>query len=221
MICIFEKLCYIDNRKGNKDISLKTTYRRIVKMFDCERHLDLVIKIAKNLESEEVSMFLNEIVGMNANESFIMKRMLNLKEQKKDTAMKNTLMEKEVKTKKSIYQEIIDDVKSNPNVYTIKDLAKKYNKDYEKIDEIIYNHKINNLIVKIKKSTECLKLIEDVKNNPHVYTINDLMKKHDKSYHNVYGILERREMLDLIKRGCASMSDSKLRAEIASFADKN
>ena len=192
-------------------------------MFDCERHLDLVIKIAKNLESEEVSMFLNEIVGMNANESFIMKRMLNLNAPAKDTTMKNTLIEKEVKTRKSIYQEIIDDIKSNPNIYTIKDLAKKYNMDYKKMRDILRSHKICNMVIKNRErivATVC-DLIEDVKNNPHVYTINDLVKKHDKSYTNIYNVLKNHKMRDLIKKGSASMSSSKLRAEIASFADKN
>jgi Mor family transcriptional regulator len=182
-----------------------------------------VIKIAKNLESEEVSMFLNEIVGMNANESFIVKRMLNLNTPAKDITMKNTLIEKEVKTKKSIYQEIIDDIKSNPNIYTVKDLAKKYNMDYKKMRDILRCHKIYNIVIKNRKrivATVC-DLIEDVKNNPHVYTINDLIKKHGKSYANIYNVLKNHKMRDLIKKGSASMADSKLRAEIASFADKN
>jgi hypothetical protein len=95
--------------------------------------------------------------------------------------------------------------------------------DYKKMRDILRCHKIYNIVIKNRKrivATVC-DLIEDVKNNPHVYTINDLIKKHGKSYTNIYNVLKNHKMRDLIKKGSASMADSKLRAEIASFADKN
>ena len=97
-------------------------------MFDCAKHIDLVIKASKNLETHELDIFLKDIVGMSDNEVIIMKKMFGVEEKVVENKTKKIKVKKEKKTTTSI---IIDDVMAHKNQYTVGALAKKYNKCYQ------------------------------------------------------------------------------------------
>ena len=139
-------------------------------MFDCAKHIDLVIKASKNLETHELDIFLKDIVGMSDNEVIIMKKMFGAEEKVIKNKTKKIKVKKEKKTTTSV---IIDDVMAHKNQYTVGTLARKYN----------------------------------------------------KSYQNMYKTLQLKNLFEYVKRPNinkkASMSNSKLRAEITAFADNN
>lgn len=139
-------------------------------MFDCAKHIDLVIKASKNLETHELDIFLKDIVGMSDNEVIIMKKMFGVEEKVIESKTKKIKVKKEKKTTTSV---IIDDVMAHKNQYTVGTLARKYN----------------------------------------------------KSYQNMYKTLQLKNLFEYVKRPNinkkASMSNSKLRAEITAFADNN
>ena len=139
-------------------------------MFDCAKHIDLVIKASKNLETHELDIFLKDIVGMSDNEVIIMKKMFGVEEKVVENKTKKIKVKKEKQTTTSV---IIDDVMAHKNQYTVGTLARKYN----------------------------------------------------KSYQNMYKTLQLKNLFEYVKRPNinkkASMSNSKLRAEITAFADNN
>lgn len=139
-------------------------------MYDCEKHIDLVIKACKTLDKSELDTFLSEIVGMSNNEIIIMKKLFGV-ENVVDNKTKKIKVKKEKKT--TISSVIVADVLEHKNQYTVGELARKYNKCYQ----------------------------------------------------NIYKVLQVNKLFEYVKRPNTdkkvSMSNSKLRAEISAFADKN
>ncbi len=114
-------------------------------MFDCAKHIDLVIKVSKNLETHELDIFLKDIVGMSDNEVIIMKKMFGVEEKVVENKTKKIKVKKEKKTTTSV---IIDDVMAHKNQYTVGTLARKYNKSYQNMYKTL---QLKNLFEYVKR----------------------------------------------------------------------
>lgn len=139
-------------------------------MYDCEKHIDLVIKACKTLDKSELDTFLSEIVGMSNNEIIIMKKLFGV-----ENVVENKT--KKIKVKKE------------------------------------------------KKTTISSVIVADVLEHKNQYTVGELARKYNKCYQNIYKVLQVNKLFEYVKRPNTdkkvSMSNSKLRAEISAFADKN
>jgi hypothetical protein len=114
-------------------------------MFDCAKHIDLVIKASKNLETHELDIFLKDIVGMSDNEVIIMKKMFGVEEKVVENKTKKIKVKKEKQTTTSV---IIDDVMAHKNQYTVGTLARKYNKSYQNMYKTL---QLKNLFEYVKR----------------------------------------------------------------------
>lgn len=115
-------------------------------MYDCEKHIDLVIKACKALDKSELDTFLSEIVGMSNNEIIIMKRLFGVEEKVIENKTKKIKVKKEKKT--TISSVITADVLEHKNQYTVGELARKYNKGYQNIYKVL---QVNKLLEYVKR----------------------------------------------------------------------
>lgn len=194
-------------------------------MFDCAKHIDLVIKASKNLETHELDIFLKDIVGMSDNEVIIMKKLL---------CSENIIKENVVETTEYINPQIvamIDYVKKNykkNNLVYVSDIGNKYGFDFEETLSILKKNQMRKYACGfVVSDEEKNKIIEDVKSNPMKYSCYDLMMKYDVHTQNIYNWLKKAGVRDKVKAGVKgrqsnySMSNAELRAEITAFADNN
>lgn len=114
-------------------------------MYDCEKHIDLVIKACKGLEKSELNVFLSEVVGMSNNEIIIMKKLFGVEEKVIENKTKKIKVKKEKKTTTSV---IIDDIMAHKNQYTVGTLARKYNKSYQNMYKTL---QLKNLFEYVKR----------------------------------------------------------------------
>lgn len=115
-------------------------------MYDCEKHIDLVIKACQGLDKSELDTFLSEIVGMSNNEIIIMKRLFGVEEKVVENKIKKIKVKKEKKT--TISSVIAADVLEHKNQYTVGELARKYNKCYPNIYKVL---QVNKLLEYVKR----------------------------------------------------------------------
>jgi hypothetical protein len=114
-------------------------------MYDCEKHIDLVIKACQGLDKSELNVFLKDIVGMSDNEIIIMKKLFGVEEKVIENKTKKIKVKKEKKTTTSV---IIDDVMAHKNQYTVGILARKYNKSYQNMYKTL---QLKNLFEYVKR----------------------------------------------------------------------
>jgi hypothetical protein len=115
-------------------------------MYDCEKHIDLVIKACKGLEKSELNVFLSEVIGMSNNEIIIMKKLFGVDEKVIDNKANKVKVKKEKKT--AISSVIAADVLEHKNQYTVGELAKKYNKCYQNVYKVL---QVKNLLEYVKR----------------------------------------------------------------------
>lgn len=190
-------------------------------MYDCEKHIDLVIKACQALDKSELDTFLSEIVGMSNNEIIIMKRLFGV-----EKSFNNV-----VETENPQIVAMIDYIKNNYRFDSLVDVAilqKNYGFDFNSIYKILKNKKMLKYVCgfvfpdDVKQS-----LIDDVRNNPLKYDYDSLVVKYDVHRRNIYNWLKAAELYKNIKKSkqgrkeSCSMANDKVRNEIMAFADKN
>lgn len=115
-------------------------------MYDCEKHIDLVIKACKGLDKSELDTFLSEIVGMSNNEIIIMKKLFGVEEKVIENKTKKIKVKKGKKT--TISSVVVVDVLEHKNQYTVGELARKYNKSYQNMYKTL---QLKNLLEYVKR----------------------------------------------------------------------
>lgn len=194
-------------------------------MYDCEKHIDLVIKACNGLNKSELDIFLCEIVGMSNNEIVIMKKMFNI------ANTVNNVVEKNVVIENPQIVAMIDYVKKHyrfDSLIDINVLQKNYGFDFDKVYEILRKEKMLKYVCGFVFSDELKQsLIDDVKNNPLKYDYDYLVTKYDVHRRNIYNWLKVSNLSNNVKtskkgrKESCSMSNANLRAEITAFADNN